>query len=86
MLYYDLQKKEDIPDVLQILKVNFRNLAQITLTNTYETTMKQTKVLTVFHNLNSVMKIEGEEFLLDMFRTALEKEERNYHTGTVKRT
>ncbi len=86
MLYYDLQKEEDIPAVLQILKVKFRNLAQITLTNTYETTMKQTKVLTVFQNLNPVMKIEGGEFLLERFRTALEKEEQNYHTGTVKRT
>ncbi len=85
MLYYDLKKEEDIPAVLQILKVKFRNLAQITLTNTYETTLKQTKVLTIFQNLNPVMKIEGEESLLDRFRTALDNEERNYHTGTAKK-
>ena len=84
MFYQELHTKEEIPRLLQIVKSKFKNLAQITAGSEYETTMKQTAVCTLFHNLVPAMKIEGEPHLLDLFKTELDTISKGYHPGGLK--
>lgn len=78
MIYSDLKNSTDIGGIITTLKREFKNLAQLTLPDSYESTMGQMKILTVYHNLKVVMKIEGYEDLLDLFKEVLEEEKQNY--------
>ena len=56
------------------MKKDIKNLAQLTFPTSYETTMGQSKVLTIYQNLHPVMKVEGPEDLLDVLIEVLEEE------------
>ena len=78
MIYSDLKNSNDIRGIINSVKREFKNLAKLTLPKSYESTMGTKKVLTIYHNLQPAMKIEGYEDLLDLFKEALEKEKQNY--------
>ena len=78
MIYSDLKNSNDISGIINTTKREFKNLAKLTLPKSYESTMGNKKVLTIYHNLQPAMKIEGYEDLLDLFKEALEKEKQNY--------
>ena len=78
MIYSDLKDSNDISGIINTVKREFKNLAKLTLPKSYESTMGTKKVLTIYHNLQPAMKIEGYEDLLDLFKEALEKEKQNY--------
>lgn len=82
MIYSDLKDSNDISGIINTVKREFRNLAKLTLSESYESMMGPKKVLTIYHNLQPAMKIEGYEDLLDLFKEVLEKEKQNYHSGS----
>lgn len=82
MIYGDLKNSNDISGILSTLKREFKNLAQLTLPDSYESTMGQMKVMTIYHNLKVAMKIEGHEDLLDVLKEVLEDEKEKYYSGS----
>lgn len=78
MVYCDLNSSFEIKDIINTVKREFRNLANLTLPKAYEQTMGTKSVLTIYQNLQPSMKIEGDAELLDLFRESLEKEKENY--------
>ncbi len=78
MKYEDLKAADEIKSIILSLKNMVPNLARIILPSEYETTMRGLKVLTVFDRFEPVMKIEGEEPLINLFRKTLEEEQKNY--------
>ncbi|MDA3938428.1 MAG: hypothetical protein PF693_03840 [Spirochaetia bacterium] len=78
MIFSDLKSNNDIKNIINTLKREFKNLAKLTLPKTYESTMGEKKILTIYHNLQPAMKIEGYEDLLDIFKESLEEEKLNY--------
>ena len=81
MKYCDLKNTDDVSTIISTVKREFRNLAQLTLPDSYELTMGQMKVLTIYRNLQPVMKIEGYEDLLDLLKEVLEEEKQDYFSG-----
>ena len=79
MIYSDIKISNDISSVISNIKRDFKNLAQLTFPTTYETTMGQKKVLTIYHNLKPSMKVEGPEDLLDVFKEVLEEEKKKFY-------
>ncbi len=78
MKYEDLKAADEIKRIITSLKNLVPNLARIILPSEYETTMRGLKVLTVFDRFEPIMKIEGEETLINLFRKTLEEEQKNY--------
>jgi len=78
MIYSDLNSKNEIKSIINIAKREFKNLAKLTLPKSFESTMGMKSVLTIYHNLQPAMKVEGYQDLLDQFRETLEKEMQNY--------
>lgn len=82
MIYSDLKDSREIGGIINTVKREFKNLAQLTLPDSYESTMGQMKILTIYHNLKVVMKIEGYEDLLNVFKEVLEEEKEKYYSGS----
>ncbi len=82
MIFSDLKNSNDVSSTINTVKREFRNLPQLTLPETYESTMGSMKVLTIYHNLKPVMKVEGYEDLLDLFKEVLEEEKEKYYSGS----
>ena len=78
MKYEDLKSKYEITGIITSLKSQVSNLSRIILPNEYETTMKGNKILTVYDRFDPIMKIEGTEELMVLFREKLELEQENY--------
>ena len=78
MIYSDLKDSSEIGGIINTLRREFRNLARLTFPGSYDSLMGTKKVLTIYNNLQPVMKIEGDEDLLDLFEESLEKEKKNY--------
>jgi hypothetical protein len=79
MIYKDIKISTDISSVISIIKKDFKNLAQLTFPTTYETTMGQNKVLTIYLNLQPAIKVEGPEDLLDVLKEVLEEEKEKFY-------
>ncbi len=78
MIYSDLNSTNEIKSIIETVKIEFKNLAKLTIPKSYETTMGSKSILTIYHNLQPAMKIEGYEDILDIFRETMEKEIQNY--------
>ncbi len=80
MIYSDLKISNDISSIISTVNREFKNLSQLTFLNTYEPTMGQNKVLTIYRNLQPAMKVEGPEDLLDIFKEVLEEEKQKFYS------
>ncbi|MCD6396390.1 MAG: hypothetical protein J7L71_02535 [Spirochaetaceae bacterium] len=80
MIYGDLKSSYDIKNIINTIKKEFRNLSQLTFPVSYETTMGQKTVLTIFQNLQPVMKVEGPKDLLDVLKEVLEEEKAKFYS------
>ena len=80
MIYSDLNSKNEIKSIINIAKREFKNLAKLTLPKSFELTMGTKSVLTIYHNLQPAMKVEGYEDLLDLFKDTMNEEIENYKT------
>ena len=80
MVYSDLKISNDISSIIGTVKREFKNLAQLTFPTSYEKTMGQKKVMTIYHNLQPAMKVEGPEDLLDVFKEVLEEEKQKFYS------
>ena len=78
MKYEDLKSKYEITGIITSLKSQVSNLSRIILPSEYETTMRGNKILTVYDRFDPIMKIEGTEELMVLFRKSLELEQENY--------
>jgi len=80
MIYGELQSSQDIKKVLDTIKRQFRNLSQLTYPSSYETTMSHKSILTIFQNLQPVMKVEGPKDLLDVLKEVIEEEKAKFYS------
>ncbi len=80
MIYGELNSSHDVKNVINTMKRQFRNLSQLTYPSSYETTMSHKSVLTIFKNLQPVMKIEGSKDLLDVLKEVLEEEKVKFYS------
>jgi len=80
MIYGELNSSHDVKNVINTMKRQFRNLSQLTYPSSYETTMSHKSVLTIFKNLQPVMKIEGPKDLLDVLKEVLEEEKVKFYS------
>jgi hypothetical protein len=80
MVYSEINDSLEIKNVIITIKREFKNIAQLTYPSSYETTMSLKKVLTLYYNLQVVMKIEGPEDLLDVFKEVLEEEKQKFYS------
>jgi hypothetical protein len=78
MRYVELSSTDQIKDLIEKLKVNYRDLSKILIPNEHETTVKGNKVISIFWNFELVMKIEGEESVINQFLKSLEEEKKEY--------
>ncbi len=78
MIYIDLNSENEIKSIINTAKREFKNLAKLTIPKSFESTLGSNSVLTIYHNLQPAMKVEGYGDLLDKFREILEKEMQNY--------
>ena len=82
MIYCNLEDTDDVSTIVNTVKREFKNLAQLTFPDSYETTMGQKKILTIYRNLQPAMKIEGSEKLLNILKEILEEVKQEYYSGT----
>ncbi|MCF7947803.1 MAG: hypothetical protein K9M94_04345 [Spirochaetia bacterium] len=78
MRYRELNNKNEIKTVIDELKVTYRDLSKILISSERDTTGRGAQVITLFYNLDPVMKLEGEKDMLDLFITKLEEEQQGY--------
>ena len=83
MIYSDLNSADDIKSIINTAKREFKNLAKLTLPKSYVSTMGTKRIMTIYHNLQPAMKVEGSEELLDLFKEVLEEEMGNYKSKKV---
>ena len=55
MIYSDLKTSNDISSIINTVKREFKNLAKLTLPESYESMMGPRKILTIYHNLQPAM-------------------------------
>ena len=79
MIYGEIKSSHDVTKVIDTIKRQFRNLSQLTYPSSYETTMNRKSVLTIFQNLQPVMKVEGPKDLLDVFIEVIEEEKAKFY-------
>jgi len=79
MIYGEIKSSHDVTTVIDTIKRQFRNLSQLTYPSSYETTMNHKSVLTIFQNLQPVMKVEGPKDLLDVFKEVIEEEKAKFY-------
>ncbi len=80
MIYTNLNSSHDIKSIIDTAKKQFKNLSQLTYPSSYETTISHKSVLTIFQNLQPVMKVEGPKDLLDVLKEVLEEEKAKFYT------
>lgn len=78
MQYRDISSEDDIPALIEELRVRHKNLSQITPAGEYQSTMGGRKVLTLYVRLEPALKIEGEQELIDTFVARLTEEAKGY--------
>lgn len=81
MRYLDLKHDYEVQSTIKTVKEIIPNLSRIIMPSEYETTIRGLKILTIYDRFEPVLKIEGEEDLMDMFRSKLNEEQSNYKTG-----
>ena len=81
MNYREINREDDIKDLIEELRVKYKNLSQIFPANEYETTMGGKKVLTLYYRLEPALKVEAEEDLLNQFVTQFKQEVKGYSSG-----
>lgn len=84
MIYRDLKDADDISGLINTVKREFKNLAQLTFPDFYETTMGHKNIFIIYRNLKPVMKVEGSKDLLDTFKEILEEEKQEYYSRNHK--
>jgi len=78
MRYRELNNKNEIKAVIDDLKITYRDLSKILISNERDTTGKGAQVITLFYNLDPAMKLEGDKEVLDLFINKLEEEQQRY--------
>jgi len=78
MRYRELNNKNEIKAVIDDLKITYRDLSKILISNERDTTGKGAQVITLFYNLDPAMKLEGDKEVLDLFINKLEEEQQGY--------
>jgi len=80
MIYGEINSSHDVKNIINNIKRHFKNLSQLTYPSSYETTMSHKSVLTIFQNLQPVMKVEGPKDLLDILKEVLEEEKSKFYS------
>lgn len=81
MTYREINTEDGIHDVIEELRVKYKNLSQVMTANEYQSTMGGKKVLTVYFRLEPVMKVEAEKDLLDAFVSSFREESKGYSSS-----
>lgn len=61
MKYYEIRSSADTDTVKKEIRHTYRPLSQLVVPGKAESTMRGTRVLTVYHRFEPVAKIEGSE-------------------------
>jgi hypothetical protein len=65
MKYYEIYTDRESEEVKRELRSTYKPLSQLVVPGNAEATMRGTRVLTVFHRFEPVVKIEGSEEEID---------------------
>jgi len=79
--YREINREEDIKDLIKEMRVKYKNLSQIFPANEYETTMGGKKVVMLYYRLEPAFKVEAEEDLMNQFVTQFKHEVKGYSSG-----
>jgi hypothetical protein len=79
--YREITAEEEIHDLINELRVRYKNLSQLIPAGEYETTMGGKKVLNVYYRLEPVYKVEGEEEVLNRFVEQFRQAAKGYSAG-----
>lgn len=78
MRYIELMSEAEIKTEIERIKREYRNLSKIYIPSDKDETIKGSKVLTLFKNLDPILKIEADEELLNQFVAYIEDEKLKY--------
>jgi len=79
MRYAVLQSKLEIKQLIDEMKRDYRNLSKILVPESVESTIKGSRILTIYRNLDPVMKIEADnDELLGVFIRELDSAKKAY--------
>jgi len=79
MRYVELHSKFEIKQIIDEMKREYGNLSKILVPETTDTTIKGSKVITIYRNLEPVMKVEADgDEVLHQFLTKLDLEKQGY--------
>ena len=78
MRYIELMSEAEIKTEIERIKREYRNLSKIFISNNKDETIKGSKVLTLFRNLEPIIKIEADDALLNKFIAYIEDEKLKY--------
>ena len=74
MRYMELTTEEDIQPSIDKIRDTYKKMSQIIVGGECETTMGGKKILTLFFRLEPVLKVEGDEELINLFSSRLKAE------------
>ena len=79
MRYIELHSSFEIKNIIDSLKREYGNLSKILVPSSTESTIKGSKILTIYRNLDPVMKIEvDDDKVLGQFIDRLNMEKQGY--------
>lgn len=78
MRYIELMSKAEIKTEIERIKREYRDLSKIFIPSEKDETIKGSKVLTLFRNLDPILKIEADDELLNKFIADMEDEKLKY--------
>lgn len=78
MRYIELMSDTEIKTEIERIKREYRDLSKIFVANNKHETIKGSKVLTLFRNLDPIVKIEADDELLNKFIAYIEDEKSKY--------
>ncbi len=78
MRYVELMSTEEIKAEIERIRKEYRDLSKILIPSQKEKTSRGSKVLTLFRNLDPIMKVEADDNLLNRFIEEFEQEQKGY--------
>lgn len=78
MRYIELMGDAEIKTEIERIKREYKNLSKIFIPDNKDETIRGSKVLTLFKNLDPIIKIEADDELLNKFIAYIEDEKLKY--------
>ena len=78
MRYIELMSNEEIATEIEQIKREYRDLSKIIIPTQKEETSRGSKVVTLFKNLDPIIKVEADDELLKRFIKEFEHEQEGY--------